>query len=285
MLVYWSDHTTSEMVCQVFSPASRKDLTDSPPQTSNQLTMSPKKSEPVDGLFRPIRLERVSEKVAGQLREVISEGILKVGDRLPSERELAEQMGVSRASVREALQILAAQGIVESHHGGGSVVRNFTDEDVRSPIQIFLENDRQRVLELTEVRALMEAWAAREAARNRTDSELERIQGYLEEMERDFAAGQIRFEVDFKFHAEIAAATHNTIFVHLIDSIYGLISYSVKIHRELVFAAHEDQETILSHHRAVFDGIRNNDPDMAEAAMKKHLLFVVDRFKKWSSEE
>jgi GntR family transcriptional repressor for pyruvate dehydrogenase complex len=247
--------------------------------------MSLKNTEPVDGLFRPIRLERVSEKVANQLREVISKGILKVGDRLPSERDLAEQMGVSRASVREALQILAAQGIVESFHGGGSVVRNIADEDIRSPIQIFLENDRQRVLELTEVRAFMEAWAAREAARNRTDSQLERIRGYLEEMERDFAAGEIRFEVDFKFHTEIAASTRNTIFVHLIDSIYGLISYSVKIHRELVFAAREDQATILSHHRAIFNGIRDRDPSAAETAMAKHLLFVVESFKKWSAQE
>lgn len=245
--------------------------------------MSPKKNEPGEGLFRPIRLERVSEKVANQLKEVISEGALKVGDRLPSERDLAEQMGVSRASVREALQILAAQGIIESFHGGGSVVCNITDEEIRRPMQIFLEGDRQRVRELTEVRAFMEAWAAREAAKNRTDIELERIRGYLDEMERDFAKGQIRFEVDFKFHAEIAAATHNTIFVHLIDSIYGLISYSVKIHRELVFVAEEDQATILSHHRRVFEAIKNRDPEAAEAAMKEHLLFVVDRFTKWSS--
>jgi GntR family transcriptional repressor for pyruvate dehydrogenase complex len=244
--------------------------------------MSPRKTEPGDGLFRPIRLERVSEKVAGQLREVISSGVLKIGDRLPSERDLAEQMGVSRASVREALQILAAQGIVESFHGGGSVVRNITDEDVRRPIQIFLESDRRRVLELTEVRAFMEAWAAREAALNWTEPELAGIRGYLEEMERDFAAGQIRFEVDFKFHAEIAAATHNTIFVHLIDSIYGLISYSVQIHREQVFVAKEDQATILSHHRTIFEAISNRDPDAAETAMKEHLLFVVASFKKWS---
>lgn len=236
-----------------------------------------------DAVFRPIRMERVSEKVANQLKKVIRDGIFKVGDRLPSERELAEQMGVSRPSVREAIQQLEMLGMVETSHGGRSVVKNIAEQEIRSPIEVFLEEDRQRVLELTEVRAFMESWAARMAAQNCTESEVQAIRRHLEEMERDFEKGQIRFEVDFKFHTEIAAATHNTIFVHLIDSIYQLINYSVKIHREQVFIAPESQKKILDHHRKIFSGIEDRDPDAAEAAMKEHLFFVVSEFKKWSS--
>ena len=186
-------------------------------------------------VFTRIRLERVSEKVAAQLKKVISEGLFKVGDRLPPERELAELMAVSRASVREAIQMLELQGLVETVHGGGSIVRNLTEQEIRKPIEILLEEDRQRVLEITEVRAFMEAWGAREAAKNRGDDDLARIRSYLREMEKDLEKGRIRHEVDFKFHSEIAGSTHNTFFLHLMDSVHQLINYSIKFHREQLF--------------------------------------------------
>ncbi|MBI4962269.1 MAG: FadR family transcriptional regulator [Desulfomonile tiedjei] len=242
--------------------------------------MNGKRDTPSEGVFRPIRLERISEKVAGQLKKAISDGVLRVGERLPSERELAEQMGVSRPSIREAIQQLELLGIVETVHGGGSVVKNLTEQEISKPMEIVLRDDRQRVLELTEVRAFMEAWAARQAAKNRTDEELRLIRGFLEEMERDLEKGQIRPEIDFKFHAEIAAATHNTIFVHLIENIHELISYSVKVHREQVFLTRESQETIFKHHLKVFKAIQDQDAEAAEAAMREHLNFVVREFKK-----
>ena len=230
--------------------------------------------------FDTIRVDRISEKVAGQLYKRISDGLLKVGDRLPSERELSEKMGVSRTSVREALQQLEMHGILEIVHGGGSIIRNITEQEIRKPLERFIEQDKKRVLELAELRAFMEAWAAREAARNRTDQELETMRGYLEEMERDFEQGAIRYDVDFKYHTEIAAATHNTIYLHLIDNIYTLINYSVKIHREEVFTGRGDQETILNHHRTIYNAIRDRNPDAAEVAMKEHLAFVVREFKR-----
>jgi len=232
------------------------------------------------GLFTPIRVERVADKVAEQLKKLISDGVVKVGGRLPPERELAEQMGVSRASVREALQQLEMQGMLEIVHGGGSIVRNITGEEIRKTLELVLERDPKRVLELAELRAFMEAWAAKEAAKHRTEAELETMRGYLEEMERDFEKGQIRYDVDFKYHTEIAAATHNTIYLHLIDNIYHLISYSIKVHREEVFTARGDQETILNHHRHIYDAIRDRNPEAAESAMKEHLAFVVREFKR-----
>ncbi len=231
------------------------------------------------GVFATIRVERIPDKVADQLKKLISDGVLKVGDRIPSERDLSEQMGVSRTSVREALQQMEMQGFLETIHGGGSIVRNLTAREIRKPIELFLEQDKKRVLELAELRAFMEAWAAREAAKHRTEAELETIRGYLEEMERDFEKGQIRYDVDFKYHTEIAAATHNTIYLHIIDNIYHLVNYSIKVHREEVFTSRGDQERILNHHRKIFNAIAAGDPDAAEAAMKEHLAFVVREFK------
>jgi GntR family transcriptional repressor for pyruvate dehydrogenase complex len=234
-------------------------------------------------LFHRIRLERVSEKVARQLKDVISNGVLRVGDKLPPERELAEQMGVSRPSIREAIQVLAAQGILETVHGGGTIVRNLTEQQIVTPIEVIIKEDRLRALELTEVRSFMEAWAARQAAHYRTEEELAKIHSYLEEMERDFVKGQIRSDIDFAFHTEIAAATHNTVYMHIIHNIYELINYSIKIHREQVFTSSEAQRNILDHHRQIFSQIQDGNPDGAEAAMKAHLMFVVSEFKKWAS--
>jgi len=241
--------------------------------------MKKKPGRTPDPLFSPIRLERVSDKVANQLKKVITEGIFKVGDRLPSERDLAEQMGVSRPSVREAIQQLELQGMVESVHGGGTIVRSLAEQEIRTPMEALLGEDKQKVVELTEVRAFMETWAARQAASNRTDEELERIRGYLEEMERDLEKGRIRAEVDVKFHTQIAAAAHNTIFLHLIQSIYQLISWSIRLHREEVLVTPEDQVAIFSHHLKIFKGIQNRDPKAAEAAMSEHLRFVIREFK------
>lgn len=230
-------------------------------------------------IFQPIRLERVADKVAKQLKKAISEGLLGVGDRLPAERELAEKMGVSRPSVREALQKLEVLGLVQTVHGGGTVVRNITEREVQTPMEVVIGLDKHKVVELTEVRACMETWAARQAALGRTEEELDLVRTYLEKMERDLESGKIRAENDVKFHTAIAAAAHNTIFLHLMQSIFQLIAYSIKIYREEVFLTQEDQQTIFSHHLRVYKAIKDRDPVAAETAMGDHLRFIIQEYR------
>lgn len=232
------------------------------------------------GVFRPIKLERVAEKVATQLKNAITTGVFRVGQRLPSERELAEQMGVSRPSVREAIQQLELMGMVESIHGGGTKVRSLTEQEIQRPIERVLGEDVQKVIELAEVRALLEPWAARQSAIKRSEEELERLRAFLEEMEKDLEKGSIRAEVDMKFHIEIASASHNTIFFHLMQTIHQLISFSVRLNREKLFAYPEDQNRLFRHHSEVFKAIENRDPDTAESAMREHLEYVIEEYKR-----
>jgi GntR family transcriptional regulator, transcriptional repressor for pyruvate dehydrogenase complex len=103
-------------------------------------------------------------------------------------------------------------------------------------------------------------------------------------MEQDLAKGRVRYAVDCRFHTEIAAASHNTIFLHVVKSIYDLINYSVKFHREKIFVTGEAQRKIFDHYRRVFDAVRDREPDKAEAAMKEHLTFVMQELKKWLAE-
>ncbi len=240
--------------------------------------MSLRQSEVKRGVFAQIRAERIADKVAEQLRKLVADGVLKAGDRLPSERELSEELGVSRTSVREAVQRLEFEGILETIHGGGSIVKNLTEQEIRRPIERFLKADKKHVLELAELRAFMEAWAAGEAAKKRTQADLQRIRDYLEQMEKDLERGRIRYEVDFKFHTEIAAATHNTVYLHLVDNIYHLFLYSIKVHHEEVFVSREDQEMLQKQHSNVFNAIRDGNPDAAKGAMREHLTFVLEEF-------
>ncbi len=230
-------------------------------------------------VFSPVRSERLADKVAGQLKKAIINGVFKIGERLPSERELCEQMGVSRPSIRAALHELEVLGMVETVHGGGSIVKNLTDHSVRNAIEVVLEEDPRKVVELTEVRAFMEAWAANQAAKNRTPEDLELIRSHLDAMERDFESKEVHSEADSKFHAEIAAASHNTIFLHVMQNIIQLVNQSVAVNREKVFVSRDDQEKILNQHRQIYRAIEHGDPETAEAAMKRHLAFVVQEYR------
>jgi GntR family transcriptional regulator, transcriptional repressor for pyruvate dehydrogenase complex len=242
--------------------------------------MNEKNDKDESAIFQPIRLERVADKVAKQLKKAISDGLLKVGDRLPPERELAEKMGVSRPSVREALQKLEVIGMVQTVHGGGTVVRNITEREVQTPFEAVIGLDKHKVVELTEVRACLETWAARQAAVVRTEPELDLIRTYLERMEKDLESGKIQAESDVSFHTAIAAATHNTIFLHLVQSIFQLIAFSIRIYREEVFLAADDQQTIFRHHLSVYNAIRNCDAVAAEEAMSEHLQFIIQEYRK-----
>ncbi|MGC8603480.1 MAG: FadR/GntR family transcriptional regulator [Desulfomonilaceae bacterium] len=233
----------------------------------------------MEPIFRKIRSERLSEKVAEQLRKAISEGRFKVGEKLPSQPDLAELMGVSRPSVREAVKLLELQGMIETVQGGGTLVRNIAEQEIGRPIELILGSNKEKIMELMDVRALLEVWSAKRAASNRTEDELKQILALIEEMERDFESGSIHYELDAKFHKEIAGATHNTILTHIVGSVFDLIRESIKFHREQVFVSRRDQMKILEHHMKVYQAIREQNPERAEVAMYEHLQFVISEYR------
>ncbi len=234
----------------------------------------------MDPLFKPIEIEKKPKKIANHILAYIASGQLKAGDKIPAERKLAESLNVSRASLREALSYLEISGFLKTVPGGRSLVKNIIAEPADNPLQILLKEDKKKILELAEIRAFMESWAAKEAALNRTAGQLRAIEGYLREMEEDFDQGVIDFKKDLHFHMAIAAAVNNTIFSHLINMIYDLIEFSIQSTREKLYTSREDQELILKHHRNIYETIQTKDPVYAELAMQEHLGFVIREFKK-----
>ena len=180
--------------------------------------------------FQPIRPKKISEEIVEQIKLLISQGDLKPGDRLPSERELATMLGVSRPSVREALMVLEAIGFVDSRQGGGTFVRTLTKNSIADPLAKLVENkDPQLLRSLAEVRMGLEGWSAYLAAQRASEDDLAEIQRHYAVMEKQAAKGGWSSEVDAEFHYAITAASHNSLQMHVLDSIHSLFHTTIQV--------------------------------------------------------
>ncbi len=227
-----------------------------------------------------LKIETIPDKIASQILELISKGKLKVGDTLPSERKLTEMLNVSRSSVREALKYLEVLGFIKTYPGKRTIVRNVSEEIISSPIKILLEKDQNKIIELTKIRAFLEAYGAREAAINRTENDIKNLKSIIDEMEKDLKLKKIDFKTDFSFHMHIAYASKNTIYIHIIENIHSLLSSSLKFYREVLFTSMVSQRILFNQHKEIFINILNKSPDKAEKSMRKHLEYVIEEYYK-----
>lgn len=221
--------------------------------------------------------ERVSDQVAERLMAMIADGRLAPGQRLPGERQLAEQMGVSRVSVRAALQRLKTQGFLAAVQGGGT--RVISSENTMDPgLTQLLRLNRENLHDLAEIRVLLEVWAARRAARHATDEQLAEMAAVLAAMDADSTRGQRSAEDDVRFHLAVAKASGSAIYMHIVGVIRDILSQSLGFHRYELFATPDEDRILLGHHRAIFEAIRARDPEAAAQAMSDHLSWVVSRY-------
>jgi len=210
----------------------------------------------------------IKERVAGQLRSLIEAGSLHAGERLPSERELAEQLGVSRSTVREAVQFLGALGLVEIRHGSGTFVR--ADGDLPSEWLQWTKRHQVEVHELLEVRRGLEAVAAELAAERK--HELEAMQEALADMEAALDGPDVPglVEADLSFHTALAAASGNTALRHLAESL----GRELLRERGAIWNEPGRPERSLREHRRIYDAVRAGDALGARTALVDHLHSV-----------
>ncbi|HSR36113.1 MAG TPA: FadR/GntR family transcriptional regulator [Desulfurivibrionaceae bacterium] len=227
--------------------------------------------------FQPIRPKKVSSQIAEQIRTSILNGEFAPGDKLPPERELAEMFGVSRPSVREALNILASAGLVMSYQGGGTVVLSLVEPSAGSPLSELIKGEQERALDVIEVRKCMEAWTAFYAAQRALPEDLRKLEKILAEMERNLDGMKSSQDLDANFHIVIAQATHNIVWLHLMQSIFDAMKEFQRGVWRAVYLTSEDHRQLYQHHRAVFEAIRDRDPERARNAMLAHLTFAEQR--------
>ncbi|GAB2800145.1 FadR/GntR family transcriptional regulator [Streptomyces daliensis] len=220
-------------------------------------------SEPL----RPVTRSRLYEQVVAQLREHAEAAGLKRGDRLPSERELAERLGVSRASIKQAIVVLEVQGLVEIRHGGGTyLLKNSLSAE---PVATLVDR-RRRLPDVLDAREALEAKLAELAALRRTDEDLAGIDAALETMRAEVEGEEAGEEGDRLFHAAVTAAAHSDLLAEFMREIAEQIAESR--HESLQQPGRPAQS--LTQHTRIAEAIRAQDPDTAVAAMREHLETV-----------
>ena len=227
--------------------------------------------------FKPIKPKKVSTQIADQIRTSILAGEFNPGDKLPPERELAEMFGVSRPSVREALNMLAASGLVESYQGGGTVVKSLVETSAGNTLSDLIKVERARALDVVEVRKGMETWTAYYAAQRALPEDVRKLEEIVAQMERNLDGMKPSQDLDANFHIVIARATHNVVWQHLMQSIFDAMQEFQNSVWRAVYMAGEDHRTLFGQHQAIFLAIRDRDPERARDAMLAHLTFAEQR--------
>lgn len=227
--------------------------------------------------FKPIKPQKVSVQIADQIRSSIMTGEFNPGDKLPPERELAELFGVSRPSVREALNILAAAGMLESYQGGGTIVKSLLEITSGSPLSKMIRHERERALDVIEVRKSIEAWTAWFAAERALPEDVRKLEKIVIEMTQNVAQNDPSLELDALFHITIAQATHNVVWLHLMQSIFSAMKEFQRGVWRAVYLTEHDHAKLFGQHRAIFYAIRDRQPDEARNAMLNHLDFAEQR--------
>jgi GntR family transcriptional repressor for pyruvate dehydrogenase complex len=227
--------------------------------------------------FQPIKPKKVSTQIADQIRSSILSGEFTPGDKLPPERELAEMFGVSRPSVREALNVLASSGLVQSYQGGGTVVMSLVDTTGTNTLSELIRVQQDRALDVIEVRKCMESWTAWYAAERALPEDIRRLEEIITGMERNLNGLLPSEDLDANFHIVIARATHNIVWQHLMQSLFDAMKEFQQSVWRAVYITREDHHQLYRHHRSIFEAIRLRDSEGARDAMMAHLTFAEQR--------
>ena len=230
-----------------------------------------------DMRFQPIKPKKISGQIADQLRSSILNGDFAPGDKLPPERELAELFGVSRPSVREALNILESAGLVSSYQGGGTVVMSLVETSVSNPLRELIRVEQDRALEVIEVRKCMESFTAFYAAQRALPDDIRLMEEILDSMGRNLAGERPSEDLDANLHVVMARATHNIVWMHLMQNLFDAMREFQQSVWRAVHLTTDDHRLLFEHHSGIVEAIRAKDPEGARAVMMEHLAFAERR--------
>ena len=223
--------------------------------------------------FQEITIEKPSEKIINQIRQLISSGQLQPGDRIPSERKLVERLGVSRSHIREALQKLEFYGILKTHPQSGTVVAGMGITAAEGFFTDVIKLDNSDFASLVETRVILETQAARLAATRRSPENIVAIRAALDAYRQKIESGGQAMEEDLHFHITIAEASQNTVLKSLMLIITpDIVSSFIKL--DICKGDHFFK--VLDEHELILQHITNQEPELAAQAMRKHLSDVLD---------
>jgi GntR family transcriptional regulator, transcriptional repressor for pyruvate dehydrogenase complex len=222
-------------------------------------------------MYKIVRSSRLYEQIVQQVEDSIHKGTLKAGDQLPPERELAQQFGVSRTAVREAVKALHEKGLVEAYPGRGTFITDGTSYSMRQSLDRMVKvGQAEGSAFLAEVRAILEPEIAALAATRADTEDLSSMREQVAVMDGACKDPDAFIEADLDFHLALAEAAANPIILSLIDSIVGLL----REQRMGIFQVEGGPERGQHHHKKILKAIELRDPTGAREAMKAHLVQV-----------
>ncbi len=229
--------------------------------------------------YNKLHLPRIPDAIAHQLEMRIVEGSLKPGDRLPAERELAAELGVSRPSLREAIKKLVSRELLVSRHGGGTFVTDRLTSTFSDPWQQLLDEHPLLQEDVLEFRHLLEGSASELAAQRATDADLQRLEDAFDRLDAAYQGSDRSAQVaaDVAFHLTIAESSHNVLYGHLVASVHRLLHEQVRRNLQEMSLSRETARQLMTQHLAIRDAIRAHQPELARQAAETHIRFVRQR--------
>lgn len=226
--------------------------------------------------FHKVAPEKLASSVTRQIELLILRGILRPGERLPAERDLADRMGVSRPSLRESLAELQDKGLLTSRAGAGVFVADVLG-NAFSPalIRLFSGHD-EAVFDYIAFRRDLEGLAAERAARHASETDLKVVQTVFDKMDaaHQKANPETEAQLDAEFHLSIIEASHNVVMLHMMRSMFQMLREGVFYNRQMMFRQRTTRDTLLDQHRAINDALQARDGPAARAAVDDHLTYV-----------
>ena len=230
---------------------------------------------------------RLSDEVASRVRALIEEQQLEADMKLPAERQLAVQLGVSRNSLREALAKLVSEGVLISRRGGGTFVRwqheAWSEQNIVQPLKSLMADDPDYSFDILEARHAIEASTAWHAAMRATSADKEKIRLCFEATQSEDP--DLASQADVRFHLAIAEASHNVVLLQTMRGFFDVLQSSVKQSRQRMYLVPPVFSQLTEQHQAVLDAIVAGDADGARKAMMAHLSFVHTTIKQFDEDQ
>lgn len=223
-------------------------------------------ASPPEPLFQPVRRSRLYEGIVRQIQDLIADKHLQPGDRLPGERELADALSVSRASVREALRVLHFIGVVDVRPGEGTFVSTSPPTPM-DPSMYSALSERTVLLDILEARRLLEEGVVALAARRATKDDLDELGQFLRGRQPALAAGRADVESDLQFHTMLAEATGNMVLVSAVRHLNEMWLQA----REKTGRKDTSPHKALAFHERILAAVRRRQPAVAQRIMRAHL--------------
>lgn len=228
--------------------------------------------------YESIKQPKISDSIVQQIERHILEGIIKPGDRLPSERDLAQQLAVSRTSLRDALVRLESKGLIQPRPGGGSYVIDILGPTMTDPLVHLLKEQPKALLDLVELRQTLEEFSAYNAAERRTEADIKILTMLFNELEAlDPTADPLNAAVVItEFHLAVADASHNIALMHVTRGLFNLMRTGINHSLELLCRNPDNYAAIHNYRRQLFQAICDQQPDDAKEAAQQLIQFIND---------